>query len=160
MFLTTQELIKKSPILCTLYLLPHSLSSSQVFGQLPDEIWIFIANYQNAKWNKCLDWQDLDEYSWGLLSTQVNPWSLLSKFLCQPHLPNSLVLTVSKRHSSCWRDWHWLIQVLARQSRLSALPHGSGWGMTAPAAHRKWVFVLWGQKITYLPQWSAICMDF
>lgn len=106
-----------------------------------------------------LDWQNLDEYSWGLLSTQaetlvlglqgaatltstlVNPWSRISKDFVSATATKILGAGCAfKLYSLCRRYCHWLIKVLARWPRLTAVPHGDGCDVTASARTRKCVF--------------------
>lgn len=86
-------------------------------------------------------------------STQVNPWSLLSKdFVSATFTKLPGAHCAFKHHSSCWRYWHWLIRVLAHQPRLSALPHGSGWGNDCSSCPQEMcICSLWGENNIFAP---------
>lgn len=151
MFLTTQKLIKRSSLLCTLYLLSlFSKLISCIWTPTRWDIvifWIFSEEYslQITKMQSkisvwALDWHNLDEYSWGLLSRNAGAadyrpthghW--FPRTLCQPQLPNTSVLTMTLNFIPTAEgiaiDW--------LKCWLTTLPQAMAVIMTASAPHKE-----------------------
>lgn len=133
-----------------------------------------IAKMQSKMSVWALDWQNLDECSWGLLSTHAGTRGLhthqhtghghwFPRTLCQPQVPKLLGADWAfKLYSFCRKHCHWLIKILVPWPRLTAVPHGSGCDNDCYSSPHGNVHLsrCGGEKITYFPQWSAIHMDF